>query len=162
VNVRDARALVAVGKTQGRRSGLSEVLDVFTAGVAKRALARCVGQLGPARRCSLQQLRPQRASFFFLVPLTRPTTVPSGIRTASSNDSRAALRQPRAGDAARLGWALRPVGAQRRHHSQASPQFVAHLSCSKARWYPNRGKPARAVLFYGYLRPRAWPPRQNK
>jgi hypothetical protein len=39
--------------------------------------------------------------------------------------------------AAGLGWAPSQVGAQRRHHWQASPQFVAHLSCSMVRWYPN-------------------------
>ncbi|KAH4379895.1 hypothetical protein HBH99_197720 [Parastagonospora nodorum] len=64
------------------------------------------------------------------------------------------MRSQRGGVQQGSGWAPSQVGAQRRHHWRASPQFAAHLSCSKVRWYPSRA-PARAVLFYGDLRPRA-------
>ncbi|KAH6489987.1 hypothetical protein HBI56_194240 [Parastagonospora nodorum] len=41
------------------------------------------------------------------------------------------MRSQRGGVQQGSGWAPSQVGAQRRHHWRASPQFAAHLSCSK-------------------------------
>jgi hypothetical protein len=149
-----------LGRRRAVRQASARCWTFLTAGSAKRALAACVGQLGPAHAPAPSAACRRLLSWCLGhdAPQARLQAVfallPATIHARHHGSREQAMRQ---GSAGRCDL-LVPNGA----NLQASPQFVAHLSCSIARWYPNRAKPARAVLFYGYLRPRAWPLRQNK
>lgn len=135
--------VIVARKTQGHQA--QRVSNFFCNGVLPRRASRMHHSSG-ATSPTLPQLHLAFGVFpddcrdrqwFLTVP--RLLTAMMSLRNTISSEGPCSVA---------FGWAPFTVGAQRRHLAQASPQFVAHLSCSAVRWYPSR---ARSQLELSFL-----------